>query len=331
LTPTTQNKLNAGLNHLEKSLCRIYTMNFADDIKKCKPNISAGSLKTYNSLLRSIYKGAFGATDKPDVDNFKKSKPIMEFLNTKPFNVRKTYLAALLCLAPDEKIFKETMMSDIKSYSDNVRKEEMTTKLEESAITQDEIDSITADLKHNADILFKKKVHRLNDLLDIQNYVILSLYNGHIVPRRALDYCAMMYQNFDADKDNYIDFKRNKLVFNQYKTAQKMGKELKGRQELDLPPALKKILLKWIALIPKEVDTLLFNTNLEPLTNVSLNQRLNGIFGGKKSVNALRHFYLTTKYKDLMLETAKMKDEMEDMGSSIDQAKVYVKINDKGN
>jgi hypothetical protein len=62
---------------------------------------------------------------------------------------------------------------------------------------------------------------------------------------------------------------------------------------------------------------------------VSLNQRLNGIFGGKKSVNSLRHFYLTTKYKDLMEETQKMSKEMQDMGSSIDQAKVYVKINDK--
>jgi len=304
-------------------------MNFADDIKKSKPNISAGSLKTYNSLLRSVYKGAFGATDKPDVGNFKKSKEIMEFLSTKPFNVRKTYLAALLCLAPDENVFKETMMTDIKEYNQETKKEEMTPKLEDSAISQKEIDAITADLKHNADVLFKKKTHRVADLMDIQNYIILSLYNGHVVPRRALDYCAMLYQNYDTENDNYIDFKRNKLVFNKYKTAQKMGKELKGRQELDLPLALKKILQKWIALIPKEVDNILFNTNLEPLTNVSLNQRLNGIFGGKKSVNSLRHFYLTTKYKDLMEETQKMSKEMQDMGSSIDQAKVYVKINDK--
>lgn len=304
-------------------------MNFADDIKKSKPNISAGSLKTYNSLLRSIYKGAFGATDKPDVGNFKKSKEVMDFLESKPFNVRKTYLAALLSIAPDEKVFKETMMNDIKSYSDDIKKEEMTPKLAESAISQTEIDSITADLKQNADVLFKKKAHRVVDLMDIQNYIILSLYNGHVVPRRALDYCAMLYQNYATESDNYIDFKRNKLVFNQYKTAQKMGKELKGRQELDLPLALKKILQKWIALIPKEVDHLLFNTNLEPLTNVSLNQRLNGIFGGKKSVNSLRHFYLTKNYKELMEETQRMSADMQAMGSSIDQAKNYVRINDK--
>jgi hypothetical protein len=155
------------------------------------PNtISAQNITTSVTLTptaTSVVTPRVGATDKPDVSNFKKSKEIMEFLESKPFNVRKTYLAALLCLAPDEKVFKETMMNDIKSYSDNIKKEEMTPKLEESAISQTEIDSITADLKNNADILFKKKTHRVVDLMDIQNYIILSLYNGHIVPRRALD------------------------------------------------------------------------------------------------------------------------------------------------
>jgi hypothetical protein len=90
-----------------------------------------------------------------------------------------------------------------------------------------------------------------------------------------------------------------------------------------------KILKKWIALIPKEIDNLFFNGNLEPLSNVTLNQRLNGIFGGKKSVNSLRHFYLTSKYSDLMKETEQMAKEMESMGSSKAQANIYIKIHDK--
>ena len=122
----------------------------------------------------------------------------------------------------------------------------------------------------------------------------------------------------------------NRLVFNKYKTATKMGETLKGRQELEIPPSLKKILKKWIAVIPPEVDNLFFNSQLLPLSNVSLNQRLNAIFGGKKaSVNSLRHFYLTTTYKDLMIQNEEMEDTMNDMGSSSAQAKVYIKINDK--
>ena len=297
-------------------------MNFSDDIKKLKPTISEGSCKTYNSLLRTIHKSVF-KSEPQNLKNFEKDKPIMQFLDTKPYGTRKTYLAALVVLAPLE-IYKSTMMQDIKSYNDNVKKEEMTDKLQESAISTEEINKIAADLKHNADILLKKKSHKLTDLMEIQNYIIMCLYNGYVVPRRALDYVDMLYQNYDPETDNYIDFKKNKMVFNRYKTA-----KFKGTQELDIPPALKKILQKWVSIIPKEIDNLLFNTNLEPLSNVTLNQRLNTIFGGKKAVNALRHFYLTSKYKDLMEANKKMSHEMEQMGSSIDQAKIYVKVNDK--
>ena len=304
-------------------------MDFTEDIKNIKPTISTGTLKTYNSLLRSIYTNVFGKDKEPDIKKFTNHKEILDFLGGKAYGTRKTYLAALVCIAPHIEEYRKQMMTDIKEYTTETNKSEMTDKLEDSAIGKDEIDAIAADLKHTADILMKKKTRTINDLMEIQNYVLLSLYHGHIVPRRALDYTEMKFQNFDRENDNFVDLKKNKFVFNVYKTAQKMGKELKGQQDLDIPPALKKILVKWIALIPNGTDHMLFNAKIEPLSNVTLNQRLNGIFGGKKSVNALRHFYLTSKYKDLMIANEKMGEEMNDMGSSSAQAKVYVKTNDK--
>ena len=304
-------------------------MDFSDEIKKLKPNMSANSIKTYNSLLRSIYKNVFGNSNDIQIKHFADHKKVMEFLNEKAYSTRKTYLAALVCIAPDVPEYKEQMFSDIKEYNTETTKSELTTKLENSAINEDEIDSLVDKLKHTADLLMKKKSPRIADLMDIQNYIIISLYYGHIVPRRSLDYVDMKYQNYNPQSDNYIDLKKSKLVFNKYKTAQKMGKELKGEQTLDIPPSLKKILVKWIALIPKEIDTLLFNSNLEQLTNVTLNQRLNGLFGGKKGVNALRHYYLTSKYKQLMIANEHMAAEMQSMGSSISQAKNYIKVNDK--
>jgi hypothetical protein len=304
-------------------------MDFKDDIKSAKPDISAGSLKTYNSLLRSIYKAVFKTVEKPDVKLFSKhSDDILKFLEEKPYNVRKTYLAALVAVAPLES-YKKMMLENIRQYQHEQSKSELTTKLENSSISKEEIDEIAEKLRHNAEVLYKKKSHRVSDLMDIQSYIILSLYYGYIPPRRALDYTDMLYQNYDSSTDNFIDFKRNRFVFNRYKTATKMGKELKGQQTLDIPAPLMKILKKWVALIPKEVDNLFFNSNLEPLSNVTLNQRLNAIFGGAKSVNALRHFYLTSKYSDLMRETEQMSKDMESMGSSKAQANVYIKINDK--
>ena len=304
-------------------------MDFSDELKKRKPNMSANSVKTYNSLLRSIYKNVFGNINDVSLKHFSDHKQIMKFLNEKTFGTRKTYLAALVCIAPDVAEYKKQMMEDIKEYNDETSKSELTDKLENSAINQEEIEALVEKLRHTAELLFKKKSPRLADLMDIQNYIIMSLYYGHIVPRRSTDYVDMKYQNYDKDKDNYLDLKKERFVFNKYKTAQKMGAELKGQQTLDIPPALKKILTKWISIIPKEIDNLLFNTNLEPLSNVTLNQRLNALFGGKKGVNALRHFYLTSKYKQLMIANEEMGDTMEQMGSSKAQASVYVKIHDK--
>ena len=305
-------------------------MDFTDEIKASRPKISAGSLKTYNSLLRSMYKGAFGADDKADFTLFtKRYGKVLDHLSEKTPNTRKTYLAALVCIAPTVEAYQKEMMSDIRKHTEQTNKSEMTDKLEESAISADEIRTITADLKQNADALFQKKSHRVPDLMEIQEYVLLSLYNGHVVPRRALDYVEMKYQHYNKKTDNYIDLNKDLFVFNVFKTAQKNGEDLKGTQVLEIPASLKKILLKWIAVIPREVDTLLFNSNLEPLSAVSLNQRLNKIFGGKKSVNSLRHFYLTSKYKELMEETEKMSADMEAMGSSAAQAKTYIKIHDK--
>lgn len=304
-------------------------MDFTDELKKLKPNMSVNSIKTYNSLLRSVYKNVFGNTNDVQIKNFSDHKKVMEFLDEKAFSTRKTYLAALVCIAPDVAEYKNQMMSDIKEYNEETSKGELTTKLENSAINEEEIDELVDKLKRDADILYKKKSPRLADLMDIQNYIIISLYYGHIVPRRSTDYVSMKYQKYDTEKDNYIDLKKSKLVFNKYKTAQKMGKELKGEQTLDIPPALKKILTKWIAIIPSEIDTLFFNSNLEPLSNVTLNQRLNSLFGGKKGINSLRHFYLTSKYKQLMIANEDMAEDMDAMGSSKAQASVYVKIHDK--
>ena len=304
-------------------------MDFTDAIRKKKPDISAGSLKTYNSLSRSVYTNVFGKDSEPEIKKFDSHGAVMKWLMEKPYKVRKTFLAALIAVCSEPEPYRTEMLKNIKEYRDDVDKSELTDKLEQSAISQEEIDGISEKLRSNFEAMAKKKSHRVADLMEMQNYVILSLYYGHIVPRRSLDYVVAKYKNYDKDTENYVDFKKNKLVFNVYKTAKKNGKELKGRQELDLPPSLKKILQKWVSVIPPEIDSLLFNSNLGELSAVTLNQRLNSILGNNRSVNSLRHFYLTSKYKELMKANEEMSKTMESMGSSKEQALVYIKINDK--
>jgi hypothetical protein len=70
----------------------------------------------------------------------------------------------------------------------------------------------------------------------------------------------------------------------------------------------------------------LFDTNNSKLSPVKLNQRLNKIFGSEKgcSVNGLRHSFLSNKYQDTIKLNEAMAKDMQEMGSSISQSKVYI-------
>jgi len=298
-------------------------MDFSDVLKQRRDHLSSGSLKTYNSLLKSIYKACWGSTKEPDVKNFDKTEEVMKFLKDKSPSSRKTYLAALVCICPDIDEYRTVMNKDMLDYKKEMDKQEMSEKQMEANISSEEIKAIYDDLAKTASLLYKKTKLSTSDLQQIQDFIIVALVSGvHIVPRRSLDYVEMKVRDINKDEDNYIE--KGKFIFHKFKTA----KFHEGGQSLDIPPVLKKILIKWISIIPKDVNRLLFNSNFQPLSNVTLNQRLNRIFKGPISINQMRHTYLTEKYGAMMKQEKQMADEMEDMGSSIKQAKVYVKLND---
>jgi hypothetical protein len=296
-------------------------MDFTDALKKKRENLSPGSLKTYNSLLKTIYRSCFGITKTPDMKNFEKVAEIVKFLEPKTASSRKTYLASLVVICPDIEEYKKIMNKDMLEYKQEMDKQEMNDKQMTSNISSDEIKLVYEDLKKTADFLYKKKTLSGSNLQTIQDFIIVSLLGGiHIVPRRSLDYCELKFRNYKPDDDNYI--LKNKLIFHKFKTA----KFHEDGQQLDIPKPLQAILKKWISVIPSDVDNILFNSNLQPLTNVTLNQRMNKIFKGPISINQMRHTYLTEKYAGMMKQQNKMEEEMEDMGSSTKQAKIYVKF-----
>jgi hypothetical protein len=112
------------------------------------------------------------------------------------------------------------------------------------------------------------------------------------------------------------------LIFNSYKTA-----KCYGEQVVKIPIVLKNILAKWIKINP--TDWLLFDTNMNPLSSVKLNQRLNRLFDGKKvGVNQLRHTYLTDRYGETIKKNQEIKNTMTDMGSSANMLTTYIKKED---
>ena len=209
------------------------------------------------------------------------------------------------------------MLSDVSDYNHQMSKQEKTPQQEKAWLSDSDINGTFSKLKDNANTIYKKKTYTIRDLQDLQDYIILCMLSGIFVPpRRSLDYTEFKIKNIDKDTDNYLD--KNELAFNSYKTA-----KYYGLQKLEIPKELKTILAKWIKVNP--TDYLLFDINNNKLTSVKLNQRLHKIFGKPSSVNALRHSYLTSKYGETIKTTNALKNDMADMGSSLAQAKIYIK------
>jgi hypothetical protein len=282
-----------------------------------RPNLSNSSLITYTSILKNLYHKVFGT--EVDFHKFDDTESILHFLKDMSPNKRKTILSALVIIT-DKKEYRTLMMEDVRDYNKEISKQTKTPEQEASWVSNNEIKEIWDELKRNADLLYRKKTLTPHDLQQIQSYVIMSLLGGiFIPPRRSKDFVDFVIKDIDKNKDNYLE--KNKMYFNSYKTAKTYGCQI-----IDLPRILQSILKKWIHINPTR--TLLFDVNMNPLSSVKLNQRINKIFHDKKvSVNALRHSYLTDKYAQHSQVDKQLSKDMTEMGSSKSMADTYIKLN----
>jgi hypothetical protein len=295
-------------------------MNVNDFLKERRPTLSASSLKTYTSIITNLHKKVFGTKEINNIEVFNNTDLVLTNLEDMPPNKRKTILSALVVLTNNEE-YRNQMNKDVSSYNEEIQKQEMSITQKENWVEKDEIKKVYDKLEKKSKDIYKKPNKSTADLQEIQNFIILALLGGQIIPpRRSLDYCNFKISNVDETKDNYYDTSTHKFVFNSYKTAKSYG-----RQEISVPVKLRNIIKKWKTINP--TDYLLFDTNMNPLTAVKLNQRMNKIFGGKNvSVNLMRHTYLTSKFKNTSMENKELKKTMEQMSSSIEMAPTYIKI-----
>jgi len=290
------------------------TENIKELIIKNKPNISKSSITTYLSILKNLYINVF-KDDKFDLDKFDNADKILSSLKDLEPNKRKTILAALVVIT-DNKKYRDQMMKDIEEYKSNESKQIKSEKQNDSWVDTSEIDDIYNAMTKNVSILYKKKDLSMTDLQEIQNYIILCVLSGKFIPpRRSKDFVDFKIKGIDPENDNYISKKT--MVFNSYKTMKTYQ-----RQEIPIPIDLMRILNKWIKINP--TDYLFFDSNGKKLTNVKLTQRLNKIFGKKASVNQMRHTYLSNKYQDTIKQNQEMEKDMQAMGSSKAQEKIYI-------
>jgi hypothetical protein len=295
-------------------------MNIKAFLKERRPTLSDSSLKTYSSILTNLHNKVFGTKEINDVGAFNNTDLVLGNLEDLSPNKRKTILSALVVLTNNEE-YRNQMNKDVSTYNEEIQKQEMSLTQRDNWVEKDEIKRIYDKLEKKAKEIYKKPNKSTADLQEIQNFIIIALLGGILIPpRRSLDYCNFRLSNIDETKDNFYDTSSQKFVFNSYKTAKSYG-----RQEVAVPVKLRNIIKKWKTFNP--TDYLLFDTNMNPLTAVKLNQRMNKIFDNKKvGVNNMRHTYLTSQFKNTRQEGKKLERVMEQMGSSIDVADNYIKL-----
>jgi hypothetical protein len=294
-------------------------------IKENKPELSNGSIKTYSSLLRNIYKNITGdnITD-PHPSWFENHpKEIMEYFTT-PMIARKTKLATLLSIIKDKNMrltYHDMMMMDIKEYDEKMMTGEKSDKEKANWMTIDEIDQVFQDLKKQTAPLFKKKAINDDDRKRMQKLIVLSLFILQS-PRRLKDYTHMLLHKTDAN-ENYITDKKE-FVFNTYKSA-----PTHGTQVIPIHPELWKMIVVWRKFNPNSewlIESYKGVNRGKQLATSQLNRLLNEIFGKNVSCNMLRHIYITDKvYKDVPA-LKKLEEEAEKMGHTVKTAmKIYKK------
>ena len=83
-----------------------------EQLKANRPTLSQSSIKTYTSVLNSLYKNVFKDKEIIDIKDFEAQKPILEYLESLPSNKNKTILSALYVLT-EKPVYRELMLVHI--------------------------------------------------------------------------------------------------------------------------------------------------------------------------------------------------------------------------
>ena len=124
-------------------------MDLAEILKKKRPNLSAGSIRTYKSILSNLYRKCYPEDDEIDVDKLNDEKHMLDHLKDIPFARRKTTLAALVVLTGN-KHYSTQMLDDIGKYNDEQMLQQKDGKFAENMIPFSEVEAILKRLEADA-------------------------------------------------------------------------------------------------------------------------------------------------------------------------------------
>ena len=308
--------------------------NFKEDLiqKLNDKNLSEGSIKLYIRNLEKLNDG--------NLQSFKflnNVEKIVEKISKYKPNTQRGILISIVsvlgCCPEDKKLMKTRkkyydLMNNKNTEIKENATDEPTDEQKENWISWDDVKDKFNELKTEVDKFKDNKriSEKESDILLCYMLLALYIYNQ---PRRNKDYQFMnvvkKYNDSLDDDINYLSIEDNRFIFNNYKTSKKYGKQI-----LDINPDLQGCISIYLKFHPKILGKITKKTNVpflvidgHPLVQTnSVTKILNRTFGKKISSSALRHIFLSDKYKDVAKE---MKEDAEAMAHSIGQQKEYIK------
>jgi hypothetical protein len=289
---------------------------------------SPSTIKTYMNRLRKLNKDKNPTSLKflRDIENVK------QYFEDKHFTVasKKSFIGCIVTIlkASSKKIDNEA----VEKYRNFLSKEELdsisndkkTQKQKDNWISWDEVVEIKKKLKKKAVLASQEDQVNKNEYNLLLDNLVLSFY-VNLAPRRSKDFSIMKIQQPDEklkDTDNYLTLE-NHLVFNDYKTDKKYGK-----QEIDISKndELMEDLNLYLMHRKEEENqfNLLLKYNGRKFNEINdITRILNNIFKKNVSVNMLRAIYITDKFSENKNE---MEETASDMGHSVSvQQSIYNK------
>ena len=295
--------------------------------------LSDGSIKLYIRNLQKLNGGEI-----VDFKFLKSPEKIVTKIEKLKNNTKRSVLISIVsvlgCCPDDKKLVKlRKQYYDLMIEKNNEIKEsatdEATDDQKKNWISWEDVKKKFEELKEEVEKFKGEKILSDSNWTTLLGYMVLALY-VHNPPRRNKDYQLMNIvkkYNDKYDNDvNYLSYDENKFIFNNYKTSKKYG-----RQILDINDELKECIDFYLKYHPKVKGKITKTINTpflvshtgNPLVQTnSMTKLLNKVFGKKISSSALRHIFLTDKYKGVVDE---MKEDADKMGHSTGQQKDYIK------
>ena len=130
-------------------------MDFKPKLKENRANLTESTLKTYQSVLNSLWKKVYGK-DEFAMSKFNKVGPLKAKLDEMALATRKTTLSALYVLTENED-FRKLMMEDIEKTNGINAKQEMNEKQKEAYISQNDLHQRFLDMETKIKATYRSK------------------------------------------------------------------------------------------------------------------------------------------------------------------------------